>query len=168
MKTDKIDRLWAPWRINYVRANNKTRGCIFCNTRRQRLKKQVIVQTRYSLAMLNRYPYNNGHLMACPKRHVKNLAQLTPKEVLDLFGLVVTAQELLVKVLKPHGFNIGINTSTVAGAGIPGHLHIHIVPRWNGDTNFMPVVYQTKVISQSLNQLYTLLRDAANKNDKRA
>ncbi|RJO64370.1 MAG: HIT domain-containing protein [Candidatus Omnitrophota bacterium] len=162
-----MDRLWAPWRIHYVRSNNKTKKCIFCYSQRPRTKKQAILQTRYSLAILNLYPYNNGHMMVCPKRHVKDLAQLKPHEVLDLFAALTRVQKLLVKVLKPHGFNIGINTSMVAGAGIPGHLHIHIVPRWIGDTNFMPVIYQTKVISQSLDQLYTQLRNAESKNSKR-
>lgn len=161
-------RLWAPWRMQYIQADRKTSGCIFCRCQKTPKAKLVLFQTQSSLAMLNLYPYNNGHLMIAPKRHVRAIAQLTSREVLDLFASLTRAQNLLVKVLKPHGFNIGINTSSVAGAGIPGHLHIHVVPRWRGDTNFMPVIYRTKVISQSLEQLYNQLQNADDKNNKRA
>jgi ATP adenylyltransferase len=118
--------------------------------------------------MLNIYPYNNGHLMIAPLRHVKDLSSLNDAELLDLMRSVEKARSLLSKALKPDGFNIGVNMSRVAGAGIPGHLHVHIVPRWNGDTNFMPVIGNTKVISQSLDALHKLLRHAYAKTDTRA
>ena len=110
--------------------------------------------------MLNIYPYNNGHCMIAPLKHTKDLSQLSNDEIIDLIKTLNRMKRLLDKTLKPHGYNIGINLSKVAGAGIPGHLHIHIVPRWNGDTNFMPVLNNTKIISQSLIELFTLLKDA--------
>lgn len=111
--------------------------------------------------MLNIYPYNNGHAMVCPRRHVKNLQGLQKKELFDIFDTLTDTIRRLDRALKPQGYNIGINISDFAGAGVKGHLHIHIVPRWKGDTNFMPVVYNTKIISQSLNELFHRL-----KNDK--
>lgn len=108
--------------------------------------------------MLNIYPYNNGHVMVFPKRHVAGLDELKGVEVLELFNSLVEIQKRLQKCLKAQGFNIGINLGQVSGAGIPGHLHIHLVPRWTGDTNFMPVVFKTKVISQSLEELFKLLK----------
>jgi ATP adenylyltransferase len=149
-----MDKLWAPWRINYVQGK-KSPGCLFC-----RAKDHLVFKTEYSFCLLNIFPYNNGHLMVSPKRHVKDLGQLKNDEVLDLIKALVLAKKLLTKILKPEGFNIGINSGSVAGAGIPGHLHIHIVPRWKGDTNFMPVLAQTKIISQSLEELLKKLRHA--------
>jgi ATP adenylyltransferase len=113
--------------------------------------------------MLNIYPYNNGHLMISPKRHVRDLTQLKEAEMLDFIKALNKAKKLLDKVLKPDGYNIGANLGRAAGAGITGHLHLHIVPRWVGDTNFMSVTGSTKVISQSLKDLYKLLRDAQSK-----
>jgi ATP adenylyltransferase len=110
--------------------------------------------------MLNIYPYNNGHLMVAPLRHVKDFSRLSDGELLDLMRSVEKARSLLASAIKPEGYNIGVNMSAVAGAGIPGHLHVHIVPRWKGDTNFMPVIGQTKIISQSLEQLLKLLKNA--------
>jgi len=108
--------------------------------------------------MLNIFPYNNGHLMVAPLRHVRDISLLDKEEILDLFASLNRAKALLEKVLSPDGYNIGINVSRTAGAGIPGHLHIHIVPRWNGDTNFMPVLNNTKIISQSLEELHKRLK----------
>jgi ATP adenylyltransferase len=110
------------------------------------------------MAMLNIFPYNNGHIMVSPLRHIKELSGLKEVEILDLFKTLNKVTRGLNLVLKPDGFNIGINISRSAGAGIPGHLHIHIVPRWQGDTNFMPVVSDTKIVSQSLDELYKQLK----------
>ncbi len=110
--------------------------------------------------MLNAYPYNNGHVMVAPKRHVPDMSTLSAEEVLDLWQSVEKARRLLSRTLKPHGFNIGMNLGLEGGAGIPGHVHVHIVPRWRGDTNFMPVVSGTKVISQSLEDVRKALVDA--------
>jgi ATP adenylyltransferase len=108
--------------------------------------------------MLNIFPYNNGHVMISPLRHIRDIGQLKEAEVLDLFQTLNNAKKMLAKVLKPQGYNVGINLSRSAGAGITSHLHIHIVPRWQGDTNFMPLLSDTKVISQSLGQLYKQLK----------
>jgi ATP adenylyltransferase len=113
--------------------------------------------------MLNIFPYNNGHVMIAPLRHARDFTQLNEGEALDLFQALNKAKRLLDKVLKPEGYNIGINISKSAGAGIRGHMHIHIVPRWIGDANFMPVIYNTKIISQSLDQLCKKLKNAESK-----
>jgi ATP adenylyltransferase len=151
-----MDRLWAPWRAKYIRAI-KTNKCIFCESVKTK-NGYVIRRTRHSISMLNIFPYNNGHMMIAPLRHIGEISHLKKVEVLDLFETLDYSKGLLNKVLKPDGYNIGINISTISGAGIPGHLHIHLVPRWRGDTNFMPVLFDTKIISQSLDELYKQLR----------
>jgi ATP adenylyltransferase len=162
-----MKKLWAPWRINYVQGK-KAKGCIFCAAAKASgIAEHVVFKTKHSLCILNIFPYNNGHLMIAPLRHVRDLSKLNDGELLDLMRSVESARMLLERTLKPEGFNIGINMSAVAGAGIPGHLHVHIVPRWKGDTNFMPILADTKIISQSLEQLYKLLRHAHTKTDTR-
>ncbi|MFH0738689.1 MAG: HIT domain-containing protein [Candidatus Omnitrophota bacterium] len=159
----KMNRLWAPWRIKYV-GLKKQQGCIFClalkpsGAREPRTKDYLIFKTRYSFAMLNIFPYNNGHVLVSPKRHVRELSLLKDAEVIDLVKSINKTKEILTKVLRPEGFNIGINLGRVAGAGVIGHLHVHIVPRWRGDTNFMPTLSGTKVISQSLQELHKILK----------
>lgn len=152
-----MEKLWAPWRIKYIKAKRKKK-CVFCPDTGAKGRDYVIFKTRYSACRLNIFPYNNGHLMLAPARHVKEISQLRDEEILDLIRGIDKAKKLLAKALKPHGYNIGINMSRSAGAGITGHLHIHVVPRYSGDTNFMPVLYDTKVISQSLDELYKLLK----------
>jgi ATP adenylyltransferase len=153
-----MDRLWAPWRIKYVSGKNK--ACIFCRALKSRRDKANFVLERgeHAFSLLNLFPYNNGHAMVAPNRHVSSLEKLDDKELLALLKLVNRTQRDLTKCLRPDGFNIGMNIGRTAGAGFPGHVHIHIVPRWNGDTNFMPVVGKTKVISQSLEELYQRLK----------
>ena len=153
-----MNRLWAPWRIKYIQ-NEKQKKCIFCKARKGD-GDYVVFRSKYSICMLNMYPYNNGHLMIAPKAHIKDFSQFNDAQVLDLIKALNTAKSLLSKTIKPQGFNIGVNMSRVAGAGITGHLHIHIVPRWKGDTNFMPVISNTKIISQSLDELSRCLRNA--------
>ncbi len=153
-----MNRLWAPWRISYIRSAKKPQKCIFCGARKKPDKRHHLVfKTRFSLCMLNRYPYNNGHLMVAPLRHTRDIAALSDAEKLDLMNTLIQTRKMLDKILKPHGYNIGMNISDIAGAGIPGHLHIHIVPRWKGDTNFMPALADTRIISQSLDELYAQL-----------
>ena len=118
------------------------------------------MRRRHSFAILNLYPYNNGHIMVVPYRHVKKIEDLTPGEVSSLMKHVQECVKLLRKLLRPEGFNIGSNEGRVAGAGVKDHLHLHIVPRWNGDTNYMPVLSKTKVISESLESLYWKIIDA--------
>ena len=155
-----MDNLWAPWRINYVSRKKKQQGCIFCCAKKSKPNDYVIFKTKQSVCLLNIYPYNNGHLLVSPLRHIRDIAQLSQEEILDIFQCLNRAKTLLQKVLKPHGYNIGFNLTRSAGAGITGHLHLHIVPRWVGDTNFMPAVCGTKVISQSLAELARLLKNA--------
>ncbi|MFA5038758.1 MAG: HIT domain-containing protein [Candidatus Omnitrophota bacterium] len=154
-----MKRLWAPWRMAYI-TDKKTKGCLFCRIRRSRQDRKnfVFLRTQHSLAVLNLYPYNNGHLMVAPLRHVRSLSLLPEPELLDLMRCLKKCQVLLTRILKPQGFNIGVNEGTMAGAGIEDHLHIHLVPRWRGDVNFMPVVASTKIISQSLESLYGELK----------
>lgn len=154
-----MDRLWAPWRNKYIRGK-KQKKCVFCQALSQRRKNYVFLESRYSFAILNTFPYNNGHVMVSPKRHTRDISLLKDAEALDLFKALNASKRLLDKVLKPQGYNIGINISTAAGAGIAGHLHLHIVPRWKGDTNFMPVLYDTRVVSQSLDELFRQLKSA--------
>jgi len=154
-----MDKLWAPWRTGYLYAKKKN-GCVFCDSLKPKKKAWVILKNKYSFAVLNKYPYNNGHLLAAPLRHIGDIPGLKDEEILDLFKTVSQAKDVLSRALKPAGFNIGINIGESAGAGVTGHLHIHLVPRWKGDTNFMPVLYNTKVISQSLEELYRRLKRA--------
>jgi ATP adenylyltransferase len=157
-----MDKIWAPWRSKFIKMK-KLKGCIFClknkgrTTKAFRQKQFIIRRSKYSFAMLNIYPYNNGHIMISPYRHVKDLKGLNDKELLDIIKLTQEMQTLLEKKLKPHGFNIGINIGRIAGAGYKNHVHIHIVPRWAGDSNFMPVICGTKVVPQSLDELHSLL-----------
>lgn len=160
-----MDRLWAPWRVKYIRSLGRNSGCIFCRAARSSRKELVVFKTRHSVCILNIFPYNNGHLMVSPLRHTAELSTLNESEVLDLFRALVKAKELLQVVLRPHGYNIGLNLKRSSGAGITGHLHLHIVPRWHGDTNFMPVVGDTKVISESLKELHKRLKNAYSKTD---
>jgi len=157
-----MDRLWAPWRIKYITAK-RTKKCIFCKSLVSKGKNYVIFKTKYSFSLLNIFPYNNGHMMVSPIRHIRTLSQLKGAEVLDLFKTLNNTKIILDKALKPDGYNIGINVSRSAGAGETRHLHIHIVPRWIGDVNFMPALFDTKVISQSLDELYKQLKEVSEK-----
>ncbi|MCX5693380.1 MAG: HIT domain-containing protein [Candidatus Omnitrophica bacterium] len=148
-----MDKLWAPWRSVFIKIR-KIKGCIFCVKGKKDKDLFIIKRSKYSFAMLNIYPYNNGHIMVAPFRHIKDLKGLNDEELLDIIKLTRDMQALLEKKLKPHGFNIGINTGKAAGAGYKNHLHVHIVPRWKGDSNFMPVIADTKVMPQSLKELY--------------
>ena len=119
----------------------------------------VLWRTEFSIVILNRYPYNNGHLLIAPAKHISGLDQANDDELMDMMKLIRESKKVLSLAIKPHGFNVGMNFSRCAGAGLPGHMHIHVVPRWNGDTNFMSVCCDTKVISQSLNELLGLLKE---------
>lgn len=160
-----MDKLWAPWRINYINTCHKVKGCVFCNFQRQKNDKKnlLLFRSEHSLCLLNKYPYNNGHLLICPNKHVRELRLLSNAELLDTIALLNNMQSILQRILNPDGFNIGMNIGSAAGAGIPAHVHIHLVPRWNEDTNFMPVLFDTKIISQSLEELYALLHRSIGK-----
>ena len=160
-------QLWAPWRLNYI-ANAVDKDvtelpktdCFLCRYRDDTRdgENYVVDRTEHSLIVLNRFPYNNGHLLIAPREHKAALAELSDAELLDLQKQIRRMIALLTLVMGADGFNVGLNLGRVAGAGLPGHLHWHIVPRWNGDVNFMPVIADTKVIPQSLDALYQLLR----------
>ncbi|MCB9757292.1 MAG: HIT domain-containing protein [Candidatus Omnitrophica bacterium] len=155
-----MDKLWAPWRVKYVtELIGKTKGCVFCRMIKEKNDKKnlIFVRSELSFGVLNLFPYNNGHVLILPNRHVNDLSKLSEQEIMDLFCLLNYVKGLLQKTLKPAGYNVGINLGRAAGAGFPGHLHVHVVPRWKGDVNFMPVVAQTKVISQSLKVLHEKL-----------
>lgn len=159
---ERLDRIWAPWRLDYVKAVHHVNddGCIFCitdDTERDR-ERYVVVRRPKCFAMLNLYPYNNGHLLVAPRRHTATLDELGDGELMALMQLVRDSTALLKDTLDPHGFNVGLNLGRAAGAGIVEHLHFHIVPRWVGDTNFMPATANTKVMPQSLDALWELLR----------
>ena len=161
-----MDKLWAPWRVTYItKIIGKKQGCVFCRILNEKKDKKnyVIKRTAHAYAVLNIYPYNNGHILIVANRHVDSLRKLRKEERADLLDLLEAARSLLHRTLKPAGYNIGINLGRVAGAGFPGHLHIHLVPRWKGDINFMPVTAHTKVIAQSLNALYRQLSHANKK-----
>ncbi|MBU0605894.1 MAG: HIT domain-containing protein [Candidatus Omnitrophica bacterium] len=155
-----MNKLWAPWRSKYIYLRKRS-GCIFCLAKKAKnLKKLYILErSAHSFSMLNLYPYNNGHVMVAPYRHVKSLELLSDEELLDMIKLINKAKVIIDKRLKPHGFNIGLNVGKVAGAGFAGHIHAHIVPRWTGDTNFMPLIGGTRVMPESLDSLYELLRE---------
>ena len=159
-----MERLWAPWRMMYIRGLDKGDGCFLCEAGRHEEKDEenfVIWRTDQAFCIMNRFPYNNGHLLISPHCHEASLSAVgcdTRAALME--GLTVT-QKLLERVLTPDGFNVGINLGRVAGAGLAEHLHIHIVPRWDGDTNFMPVISDTKVVPQALSDLYAKLKEAA-------
>ena len=160
-----MNKLWAPWRISYV-SNIRVRGCIFCRAFKEKKDKKnlVVLRSKHAFAILNTFPYNNGHVMVVSNRHVSSIEKLKDEETLDINKVLVIMISALKTVLRPAGFNVGINLGKVAGAGIDKHMHIHIVPRWLGDTNFMPVLSDTKIISQSLSELYgKLIEHAAKK-----
>ena len=151
----KKDVIWAPWRIGYI-VKIKKKGCFLCHSYKSKEddKNFVIYRGKFSFVVMNIFPYNNGHLMIAPIRHLKNITSLTEKEDREIMELIKKSVKVLKKLLKPDGFNIGLNLGKMAGAGLENHIHFHIVPRWNGDTNFMPVISNTKVIPQSLSELY--------------
>ena len=148
--SSEMKELWAPWRSRYIYSRKKKK-CIFCAP-----KDYILERSKHSFSMLNIYPYNNGHVMVAPVRHVNSLELLSADELKDLMDLVVKTKKVLDKKIKPHGYNIGLNLGKVAGAGFAGHIHIHVVPRWTGDTNFMPASCGTKVISESLDVMYKI------------
>ena len=167
--------LWAGWRMPYITKAGGAKGakskrCLFCVTGRERPGKRnlVLARTPRVIAMLNLYPYNVGHVMVAVRRHAASLADLTPEESVEVTEWLGRVEGALEREYRPHGFNIGINLGRVAGAGVLGHLHWHVVPRWNGDTNFMPVTARTKVLPESLNRTYERLARALASGDRRA
>lgn len=155
---EEMETLWAPWRIGYVTAE-KPSGCIFCLRPAEREDRQNLILFRgtFCFVVLNLYPYNNGHLMVVPYDHLSSVEDLPAETGAELMALTQRSVGVLRSALHPAAFNIGINQGVVAGAGIADHIHMHVVPRWLGDTNFMPVLAETRVMPQSLENCYDLL-----------
>ncbi|MFZ2323273.1 MAG: HIT domain-containing protein [Ignavibacteriaceae bacterium] len=153
-----MEKLWSPWRSQYIdsfKSDAEPGKCIFCQMAElnpEDLDNLLIDRGNFTFTVLNLYPYNNGHLMIVPFRHTNDFTSLNKDEYTEAIEKLQLAQRALAKVLSPHGFNIGANIGKVAGAGIDDHIHFHIVPRWNGDSNFMPVLGDVKVISQDLKE----------------
>jgi ATP adenylyltransferase len=158
-----MERLWAPWRMQYIASASagKTTDCIFCRFPAEQCDdvNHVVERGEHAFIVLNAYPYTNGHLMIAPYRHTADLNDLTDLELLETTRLVRRAVNLLKTTYKPEGFNIGVNMGRVAGAGIADHVHVHVVPRWNGDTNFMAVVGDVRVVPESLDNVYARLKE---------
>ncbi|HKY23042.1 MAG TPA: HIT domain-containing protein [Vicinamibacterales bacterium] len=154
-----MDRLWAPWRLSYVTATPlPPTDCIFCDACGASDVELVLLRAQHSFVILNLYPYNNGHLMVVPNRHLSALEALTMDEQAELMRLTRWSEMALTEAYQPHGINVGINLGKAAGAGIENHLHIHLVPRWSGDTNFMTAVGETRVLPEQLGATATRLR----------
>ncbi len=156
-----MKKLWAPWRAEYIRVAcaEKQGHCLFCFLKDSRsdLENLVLYRGKNGFIVMNRFPYNSGHLMVAPYRHTANLQDLKDDEARAIFALIQKCVAVLKKEYQPQGFNIGANLGAVAGAGVTGHIHFHIVPRWQGDTNFMPLLTETKVISEHLVSTYNRL-----------
>jgi ATP adenylyltransferase len=150
-----MERLWAPWRMEYI-TQPKAGECIFCRSGDDR-EQLVLRRTPLVQVMLNRYPYSNGHLMIAPVRHTPDLATLADAEALELVRTVEFCRQVLLQASQPQGFNVGANLGKVAGAGVEDHLHLHLVPRWNGDNNFMTVVGDLRIIPEALLATYDRL-----------
>ncbi len=154
-----MNNLWAPWRMSYILEEDKPEGCIFCLATDGRGADDLVLGVgSLSLVMMNKYPYNNGHLLVAPKRHLPNLEKLTYEEMTDLLATVRLAVSALKQVMNPEGFNVGLNLGRVAGAGIEEHMHFHVVPRWGGDTNFMTVFGDIRVIPEHIQATCEKLR----------
>ena len=153
-----IKQLWAPWRLDFITQETKDSGCIFCRVQKEGNDREnlVLFRAKEVYVILNKYPYNNGHMMVVPNKHTNNLSELGPEELNAIWNYARIATETLKQACKPHGFNLGMNLGEAGGAGILEHLHLHIVPRWGGDTNFMPVLADTKSMPQHLAETYDL------------
>ncbi len=156
------EQLWAPWRLKYIEAADRAQGCIFCafpaEGQAHDRENFIVHRGQYAFIILNAFPYSNGHLMIVPYRHTASLEEYADAEMLEVMQLMRVSVRMLRAAFAPHAFNCGLNMGRVAGAGIADHLHWHVVPRWNGDTNFMTVLADTRVIPESLPAVYDRLR----------
>lgn len=159
-----MEKIWAPWRMAYIEVE-KPADCIFCSKPRARDDRRELVLFRGELAfvVLNKFPYNNGHLMVAPYRHTADLPGLSSAEQAELMALTCFCSRLLAEAFGPDGYNLGMNLGKTAGAGVAEHLHLHVVPRWDGDTNFMPVLAETKVLPDALFSTYDKLKAAGDR-----
>ena len=154
-----MDRLWSPWRLQYVTTTGVPHGCVFCEAlAAEKTAALVVHRGRGCYVILNLFPYNSGHLMVVPNRHIGTLAAASHDERCEMMDLTRMAEEALTEAYRPQGLNVGMNLGRSAGAGIVDHIHVHVVPRWNGDTNFMTVVGETRVLPEELDQTVARLR----------
>ena len=153
--------LWAPWRLEYIKQADEQAGCIFCDAAAGDDEERLVVHRgEHAFVLLNKFPYSSGHLMVAPFRHVGEFGDLTDEETLEVHGLAQSGMSALAATYQPEGYNLGWNIGRIAGAGIPDHGHLHVVPRWGGDTNFMPVLGDVKVIPEHLAATRTRLAEA--------
>ena len=155
--------LWAPWRLEYIKQADELLGCVFCSEGAGELPEDeslLVLRGESALVLLNKYPYTSGHLMTAPLRHAGGFGELTDSEALELHRLAAAALDALGRIYGPDGFNLGWNLGRPAGAGIADHVHLHVVPRWSGDTNFMPVLADVKVLPEHLLETRDRLREA--------
>lgn len=157
-----MKKIFAPWRAAYIQSGEKPSGCIFCvfPAREDDEENLILFRGESCFVILNRYPYNSGHLMVVPYRHTAEYGSLDPKEVAEMHHLTSISMDVIKRTMNPEGFNLGINIGKVAGAGVADHVHMHVVPRWNGDTNFMPVMGDVRVVPQSLEETYRIFKEA--------
>lgn len=158
-----MDRLWAPWRMSYILETvkqDKAEACVFCSmlVEPEDEKNLILLRAKHAFVVMNLFPYNSGHLMVIPIRHTGDFGSLSAEEHVEMGELLDVSRNALAECFTPHGYNIGMNIGRAAGAGILDHLHYHIVPRWNGDSNFMSAVGETKVLSESLPESYARLK----------
>lgn len=166
-----MERLWSPWRSQYIgsfKESTKTseESCFFCEALEKgesSLETLIVHNGNFAFVIMNKFPYNNGHLLISPKKHTGDLTSLNIDELTEIISLQKDCINVLEEIYKPHGFNIGANLGRAAGAGVPGHLHYHILPRWNGDTNFMPILSETKILSQSLEESFLMISEGFRK-----
>jgi ATP adenylyltransferase len=162
-----MDQLWSPWRSNYITSADEqnAEGCFLCrcaDSNELSLENLVVARFEHVFVVMNRYPYNAGHLLIAPKEHTGELSTLSKEVAHQLMEITQLSLRVTESVMKPHGCNVGANLGRLAGAGVPDHLHIHTVPRWSGDTNFMPTIAETKMMSNSLEELWAKFCDAFN------
>lgn len=159
MSKNKANIIWAPWRMEYIKKGDN-QGCVFCRKLKMKdnAKNLILYRGKTCFVMLNLYPYNNGHLMIAPYQHIKDWEKLEKDTLGEMMLLSQKMVVILKKAMNPSGFNLGVNIGRVAGAGVVGHVHCHIVPRWDGDSNFMSVVAQARVIPQTLEQTYKIFK----------
>lgn len=154
-----MNTMWSPWRSKYIQgvSDEESSDCFLCDaaTSDEAAKHLVVASFSHVFVILNRYPYNSGHVMVVPKRHVSDLTDVSTEELHELFEVVQKSQHVLQSIYSPHGFNIGINSGRAAGAGVPGHLHVHVLPRWDGDTNFMATLADITLASEAIEETFT-------------
>jgi len=156
-----MNHLWTPWRMKYIESDHKEEGCVFCNAqaREDGTSNLIAFRGEQAFVILNLYPYTSGHLMVVPFDHVATLENLDPATRAEMMELTSQCMNVLKKIYRPQGFNMGANIGKAAGAGVPGHIHIHIVPRWGGDTNFMSTLGETRVLPEAIEDTYRRVRE---------